>query len=331
MRKLLINRLAVLVGLGALALTCPSAAQILGDTSGAPINGFSDNDWPSLLNRPTRSGNVLRWVGPQGGGANNGHPVQQSMTLGAPVAGQMISSPGTYTGLNLSDTLTITASNVTVRNSYISTVGGYNVVRINAIGIQNVVIEDCEIAGGGAASGVGGQNGVFINNNIGGGGITVRRNNIHAVGSGVASGDAPYQVTDNYIHDLEGAPETHFNGIQDNGHSTHDGQPVLIEHNSINNNLQNQTDALMLDNLGNLTNVTVNNNKLLGSKLSTAGVVYIDGSMGTGPLSVVFTNNVVGPNIYGITCLRGKARPVHSRSSAAGTSAATGLNIDKSF
>jgi hypothetical protein len=87
----------------------------------------------------------------------------------------------------------------------------------------------------------------------------------------------------------------------------------------------------MLDNLGNLTNVTVNNNKLLGSKLSTAGVVYIDGSMGTGPLSVVFTNNVVGPNIYGITCLRGKARPVHSRSSAAGTSAATGLNIDKSF
>jgi hypothetical protein len=192
MKKSLINRVAVLVGLTALALTCPSAAQILGDTSGAPVNGFSDNDWPSLLNRPTRSGNVLTWVGPQGGGANDGHPLRQSVTLGAPVAGQMISSPGTYTGLNLSDTLTITASNVTVRNSYIST-GGYNVVRINAIGIQNVVIEDCEIVGGGTAGGVAGQNGVFINNNIGSGGIIVRRNNIHAVGSGVASGDAPYK------------------------------------------------------------------------------------------------------------------------------------------
>jgi hypothetical protein len=207
MRKLLINRVAVLVGLAALALTCPSAAEILGDTSGAPINGFSDNDWPSLRNRPVRSGNVLTWVGPQGGGVNDGHPVQQSLTLGVPMAGQMISSPGIYTGLNLSDTLTITASNVTIRNSCISSVGGYNVVRINAIGTQNVVIEDCEIVGGGAAGG-GGQNGVFINNNIGNGGIIVRRNNIHAVGSGVASGDAPYQVTDNYIHDLDGAPET---------------------------------------------------------------------------------------------------------------------------
>ncbi len=152
MEKSLITRGAVLAGLAALALTCPSAAQTMGETSGAPINGFGDNDWPSLLNRPTRSGNVLTWVGPQGGGANNGHPVQQSVTLGAPVAGQIISSSGTYTGLNLSDTLTITASNVTVRNSYISTVGGYNVVKINAIGIENVVIEDCEIAGGGAAA-----------------------------------------------------------------------------------------------------------------------------------------------------------------------------------
>jgi hypothetical protein len=104
---------------------------------------------------------------------------------------QIISSSGTYTGLNLSDTLTITASNVTIRDSYISTVGGYNV--INAIGIQNVVIEDCEIVGGGAAGGAAGQNGVFINNDIGSGGIIVRRNNIHAVGSGVASGDAPYK------------------------------------------------------------------------------------------------------------------------------------------
>jgi hypothetical protein len=331
MRKSLITRVAVLVGLAAVASICPSAAQNSGATVGAPANGFSDNDWPSLLNRPVRAGNVLTWVGPQGGGANNGQPVQQSQTLGAPVAGRSISSPGTYTGLNLSDTLTITASNVTIRNSYIAS-GSFNVVMINAKGIENVVIEDCEIAGSGAPGGVAGQNGVFINNNIGSGGIIVRRNNIHAVGSGVASGDAPYQVTDNYIHDLDGDPSTHFNGIQDNGHSTHDGQPVLIQHNSINNNLKNQTDALMLDNLGSLTNVTVNNNKLLGANLSTAGVVYIDGSLGTAPVSVVFTNNVVGPNIYKshVFVRAGKATPF-TLSHSGNTSAATNLNIDRTF
>ena len=88
----------------------------------------------------------------------------------------------------------------------------------------------------------------------------------------------------------------------------------------------------MLDNLGNLTNVTVNNNKLLGAKLSTVGVVYIDGTLGTAPLSVVFTNNVVGPNIYRnhVFSRRGKATPF-TLSHSGNTSAATGLNMDKSF
>jgi hypothetical protein len=100
----------------------------------------------------------------------------------------------------------------------------------------------------------------------------------------------------------------------------------------IDNNLQNQTDALMLDNLGSLTNVTVNNNKLLGAKLSTAGVVYIDGSMGPGPISVVFTNNVVGPNIYRnhVFARRGKATSF-TLSRSGNTSAATGLSIDRTF
>lgn len=44
-------------------------------------SGFSDSDWASELNRPTLSGNVLTWVGPLGGGVNNGTPVQQSRTL----------------------------------------------------------------------------------------------------------------------------------------------------------------------------------------------------------------------------------------------------------
>ena len=90
--------------------------------------------------------------------------------------------------------------------------------------------------------------------------------------------------------------------------------------------------TLMLDNLGSLTNVTVNNNKLLGANLSTAGVVYIDGSLGTAPVSVVFTNNVVGPNIYKshVFVRAGKATPF-TLSHSGNTSAATNLNIDRTF
>lgn len=301
--------------------------------------GFSDNDWPSLLNRPTiTSGNpasagaVLTWVGPSGGGANNGNPVQQAVTLPAPTFGRTISAAGTYSGLNLNDTLLITASNVTIQHSYISTQGGFNVINVSATGIQNVVIEDCELVGGGPTSGVVGQNGVIINNNIGSGGVIVRRNHIFAIGSGVASGDAPYQVTDNYIHDLAGDPSSHYNGIQDNGHTNHDGQPVLIQHNAIDNNLQNQTDALMIDNAGDQTGVTVNNNKFLGANFTSAGVVYVDGSQGTGPISVVFTNNVVGPNTFGtyVFSRQGSASSF-SLTHSGNTSATTGLSIDGGF
>lgn len=297
-----------------------------------------DNAWPSLANRPiitsgnpSSAGAVLSWVGPLGGGPNNGNPVPQSITLPAPTSGQTISSSGTYTGLNLSDTLTITASNVTIQQSYINTSGGFNVVGINATGIANVVIEDCEIVGGGASSGVTGQNGVFINNNTGTG-IIIRRNNIFSSGNGVTPGDAPYTVTDNYIHDLAGAAATHFNGIEDNGHTTHDGAAVLIQHNSINNNLQDQTDALYLSNLGNLTNVTVNDNMLVGALLTSAGTVYVDGSFTTAPMNVTFTNNVVGPNTSTnyVFSRPGTASPF-TLTHSGNTSATTGLNIDGTF
>src|SRR5450631_3283381 len=43
--------------------------------------GFSDSDWPSAVNRPSFSGGVLTWVGPLGGGPNNGSPIQQTRTL----------------------------------------------------------------------------------------------------------------------------------------------------------------------------------------------------------------------------------------------------------
>lgn len=300
--------------------------------------GFTDNQEPSLLNRPTitsgnptTSGAVLTWVGPSGGGANNGSPVQQTVTLPGPTSGQTISASGTYTGLNLSDTLTITASNVTVRQSYISSSGGASIVAINATGIANVIIEDCEIVGGGSGSGVTGQNGVFINNNTGSG-IIIRRNNIYNSGNGVAVGDAPYTVVNNYIHDLAGAAATHFNGIEDNGHTNHDGAAVLIQYNAINNNLQDQTDALMLCNLGDLTNVTVDSNWLLGAGLTSAGVVYVDGSLGSGPISVTFTNNIVGPNVStNYVFARPGTASSFTLTHTGNTSATTGLNIDGTF
>ena len=327
--------------IGAISLSlalCVSPVVALIRGGPAIADPFSDNDWPSDLNRPTISsgnpasaGAVLTWIGPSDGGPNNGAPVQQSVTLPAPTAGRTISVSGTYSGLNLSDTLRITASNVTIQHSYISTGGGFNVVQIYNTGIANVVIEDCEIVGGGPSSGVGGQNGIFINNNIGTG-IIIRRNNIFSSANGVTVGDAPYTITDNYIHDLAGDPSSHFNGIQDNGHTNHDGQQVLIQHNTINNNLQNQTDALMLDNLGDLTNVTVINNLLLGAGLTSAATVYVDGSNGSAPISVTLNNNVIGPNSSGKYVLnRSGTASSYTLKHTGNTSAKTGLSIERRF
>lgn len=332
-----------LVAVAAILFASPVDAFMRGGLTVVSSSGHSDSDWPDTPgtrptitsgNPATGAGAVLSWVGPSGGGPNNGNPVQQSVTLPAASGPRTISASGTYSGLNLFDTLTITASNVTIQHSYINSAGGFNVIAINAAGVQNVVIEDCEIVGGGATSGVAGQSGIFIINNLGSGGVTVRRNHIFAVGDGISVGDAPYTVSDNYIHDIDGDPSTHFNGMQDNGHTNHDGQPVLIQHNVINNNLQNETDALMLTNLGPNTNVSVLNNKFLGAGLTSAGVVYVDGSSGTPPMSVTFNNNVVGPssNAANTTVFsRTGAASSYTLNHTGNTNATTGANIDGNF
>ena len=74
-------------GGGALAVTAlirPSAAQILqfsGVSTGGGGGGYRDDDWPDASNRPTVSGSTMTWVGPLGGGPNNGNPQRQSVSL----------------------------------------------------------------------------------------------------------------------------------------------------------------------------------------------------------------------------------------------------------
>ena len=99
-----------------------------------------------------------------------------SQVLSAQQSDLTISTSGTYTGLHINGTLTITASNVTVQRSLIKS-GGFNVLFV-AAGVTGVVIQDTEVVGGGTAGGISGQNGILVQ----GGGVTILRRNIHDIG-----------------------------------------------------------------------------------------------------------------------------------------------------
>jgi hypothetical protein len=125
-----------------------------------------------------------------------------SITLSTP--GQVVS------GLEVTGTVSITASRVTFKNSVVH--GSISV----AYGSQTgVLIDHVEVIGDGRNPGITGA------------GFTVNAANIHGTGDGidVENNDA---VTNSYIHDLVVPSGAHVDGIQSAG-----GNALLISHNTI--------------------------------------------------------------------------------------------------
>jgi hypothetical protein len=214
--------------------------------------------------------------------SNTGVPAGITLT---PSGSITISTPGAVvSGLNISGTVNINANNVTLKNVRVRS-SSFAVVRIQA-GRSGVVIQDCEI------DGVGTNN--AGNHGIAGEGATVRRCEIFNVENGITpqSSNSPWIIEDNYIHTLKASGSPHYDGIQVDGGLSN----ITIRHNTVINQ-HSQTAAVMIDNyFGPISNVTVDNNRLVGGGFT----VYSDGQFSGGSITGVrFTNNRLGRGYWG--------------------------------
>lgn len=177
-------------------------------------------------------------------------------------------------GLNIRGGVVIDAPNVTLRNCRI-TYDGFYVVLIKG-GIKGTVIQNCEIDNlGSGGQCIAGQ-GSFL------------RNNLRNCADGIAVGGDDTLIEGNYIHDMRGTPDSHFDGIQADGNLSH----LTIRNNTIiNENIQ--TSAIMVDNYaGPIDGVLIEKNLLIGGGYTVYLNEVAKGQLRGGPVTnVTFINN----------------------------------------
>ena len=224
----------------------------------------------------------------------------------------VISQPGTYSGLDFTGPVLITASNVTLVNCLITmTPGDGYGIAVQGNSLTNVVIQNCEIAGNGP-SGSGETYGIVIEDADGGGtatgpSVTINGCNIHDVGAGIEVEQSNASVIENnYIHisTSNAVSGDHVDGIfydggSGSGGGAHGNNPnfsLLIQGNTIINS-SGQTDAVFISTLfGSTNDVTINNNLLAGGDYP----VYVTGNaVGGSPTNITITNNALGTGQYG--------------------------------
>ncbi|MDB5536677.1 MAG: hypothetical protein JWP26_1619 [Devosia sp.] len=200
----------------------------------------------------------------------------------------VVTKAGTViSGLNITGSVYIDADNVTIQNCKISS-SNFAVVQIRD-GSDGAIVKNCEINGlNSGGQGITGY-GTFVGNDI------------YGVGDGINVTGDHVLIQDNYIHDLGGTADSHFDGIQIDGGVT----DIRIEHNSVIND-HGQTAAVMIDDyFGHTSNVVVNNNLLTGGGYT----IYVTGLDGNGTENVQVTNNHIGKGQWGETFFSG-ANPV---------------------
>jgi hypothetical protein len=174
--------------------------------------------------------------------SNTGVPAETSLK---PTEGFSASTNNAvYDGLDISGTVTVTATNVTIKNSRISNVGFFGVdIEGGSVTLQNVEI-DC---------GRTGTKGILNGN------FTAIGVNIHNCEDGVFAG-GDFTIRDSYIHDLATSETAHNDGIQ-----AIDAINITIEHNRVDGT---DTSAIWLNNNSGgplAQNVLVQDNLLAGA------------------------------------------------------------------
>ncbi len=237
-------------------------------------------------------------------GTNTGVPAGTTLT---PYYGTLIiNTPGAViSGLDIHGSVVINAPNVTLENNKITSTSFY-VVDVKAGGaiVRNNTIDGV---------GTGNDGSIGIN-----GAGTFIGNNIYNVENGFGIGGSNTVIRDNYVHDLKASGSPHYDGIQIDGNAYN----VTISHNTIIVD-HNQTSAVMIDNwAGPISNVTVDNNLLVGGGYT----IYVDGQFGGGSITDVrITNNHMGSGGFGVTNFN-KTSPVYTGNVNDGSSIVPLLN-----
>jgi hypothetical protein len=205
----------------------------------------------------------------------NSTGVRDGVTL-RQVGDMTVTTPGAIiSGLEIHGTLRIEADNVTVRDCKIVNEGGWHGILIPD-GNTGAVVEFCDIIG--PVNGISGT-GAFRSNDF-----SSNDNGINVYG--------PSLIVDNYIHDMSGGADAHYDGIEING-----GGGTTIRHNTIINE-HAQTSAVMINNdFGAVPGIIIDNNYLAGGGYT----IYSDGRFSSTDLitGVQITNNYLGQGYWG--------------------------------
>ena len=224
----------------------------------------------------------MTWVGPTGGGANNGTPVQQSRVLTN--SGSITSSANNQVieGLNLTGAglfINIAHNNVTVRQCNINTSGSNQVlIGMGAGGsVTGVTIEDCLINGNKAS-----LEGIYTLNAITGGSQNIiRRCNIRGCENNITifPGDN-FSITDNLSTNSGnsfGAPP-HLDHLEMYG-----GANNTISHNYFDGQFDDAGVVSSINITGqgnNISSLAVNNNMHANFNNNAAWVINDDNTQG---------------------------------------------------
>ena len=193
-----------------------------------------------------------------------------------------VSQAGTViSALRVSGTITVTASNVTIRDTLVQGGGNGYPIRV-ANGVRNVLIEYVELDNL-DSTGIG----IFFN----GGSGTVRNADIHSAEDGIRVQADDVVIENSYIHDLQRYSGGHHDSIQ-----IREGNNVTIRGNSLLPYVASTGDpmnaAIQIGSLSGppLQNLSVENNFMNGGNYTIN-----TGSAGD-VASARYVNNVFGPN-----------------------------------
>lgn len=225
-------------------------------------------------------------IGTSGGGlpvfpnaSNTGVPVGTALTNSGSLS---IGTPGTIIeNLNITGTIIIDAANVTIRYCKINGTTSESVIHCNPAG-TNLTMHDCELDGNTAWNGINTRGGTFTRINA-----YACENVFNFIGNNIT-------LIDCYLHDVQGQAGAHHDTIECNGGTS----GHLIDHCNIINE-KDETAAVMLNNwAGGLSNVTVQNCRLVGGGYTC----YCDNTFGGGPVqgsTIRFLNNRMLPGFWG--------------------------------
>ncbi len=204
---------------------------------------------------------------------NTGVPAGTTLTNSGSIS--VTTNGAVVNAKNVSGTIEVHASNVTIKDTKITT-GSIYPIRLFS-GFSNLTIEDTEING---------QSGCLRAEEPDGNIVKMIRINAHGCEDGVQMGGTD-TLQDSYIHDLRYTSSSHNDGVQQNG-----GSGDVVHHNTIIQKRDQTSPINFTTDFGKISNITIDNNLLDGG-----GYIFNIRNGGSGnPTGVKITNNRLGRN-----------------------------------